>query len=533
MSTINHQETGAAPADISFLHTIRQTDADQSPTIELMRRYSAYKYGSPIEIANFAEELLVAITTECDIEDAPDEWAIVTPPFRFSGLPSSVVKIGETVASELGVEYVRAYTEGPDELKVGRYTGLSSLDQRLADRRKTATKFLTDRGLEDRRVMIIDDIFVTGSTFYNLQDVLGDEAARSTAGFAIARLESDSPTFEEAVNTAIYGDTPRFLQGLNHPDFSPNRRVFKTLYRMPKERFPEIVTALSQTSLAKFIDAATMYVQGDEDRSRLELMQDVLSKRESDTQPLSPEQQNLSDRDIRTLDGLQKMARETADGRMILSGGYVTEALAGGTITRFHQDMDVRIFIPHGTDVDKTMEELMPALAHHGYEGWVLAKRKGDKFKFLGVASGAAHIPRKIEINFETMTETQPDDPNTVRVAGEDGDYEVSLAQATLQDSRGNDIPVDTRSMDAVVARRILRLTGNHVARLRDVKQSDIRDLQRLISSQRYDETQTITYLAGYLQQTSGLSAGAAEQAARAEIAETRDAIARYSLSGT
>jgi predicted amidophosphoribosyltransferase len=511
-----------------YLHTVLERRMGDAETKAIMRRYSAYKYGSAREIAAFAAEFVSAIQKHVSSSHM-SQCVVVTPPFRFSGLPSSVVPVAEKVAGALGIEYVKGYTEGDDELAVGRYTGIGNLEARLADRKKTKTRFLTaDGGLHGKHVILIDDIFVTGSTLINLCHNLRQEGVTSISPFVIAYLESQSPTFEEVVNTDILADVPAFLRELNHPDLIVNRRTFKTVYLLPDADFSMVVDGLAVPSLDKLIAAGDLYVRGRQDPARLEYMESVASLRRQDIQLLTADQQRLTHVDLQTLSRLRKFVREQLHGQMILSGGYATEVLAGGSITRFHQDMDVRIFLPEGNTAEETMAKLLPVLSSAGYEGWHCIKQVAAKFKMLGKDKQGTE--RQLEVNFESASGTSPD--GTIYVAGDkDGsDYAVSIATGTLLDNDGESIAIETRSMAETVARRIMRLSGKYMQAKRAAKPSDVRDLQRLMSSAEYDERTCAAFIANYVRTVHRLKLSDTQKAAQEEIASARQSIHDYTV---
>ena len=112
-----------------------------------------------------------------------------------------------------------------------------------------------------------------------------------------------------------------------------------------------------------------------------------MKKLENDTKnvTLTKEFNIKSDKDIETIRELDKFARKTKN-ILVLSGGYTTEALCGGKITRAHGDIDAHLILTG----EKSTKEIFPGiqkLLSKEETEWKMYSQKPDKFEFREDAS--------------------------------------------------------------------------------------------------------------------------------------------------
>lgn len=195
--------------------------------------------------------------------------------------------------------------------------------------------------------------------------------------------------------------------------------------------------------------------------------------------PLTPERVEKIDRDLITIANLNSFAAERG-GMFILSGGYATEALCGGVITRPHGDIDGHISInARANDVfSEVYKEVItnePTMLEMEQKG-----------------------PEKVEFR-EDYKQKPPFDLRRIELTVHDLDSKAIAVPAFLINSQGQRIEVNVVEVNELIAGKIHKLyslkDGVDASVDRATDDRDTYDLKRLMSVPGVDQQKILQIL--------------------------------------
>lgn len=189
---------------------------------------------------------------------------------------------------------------------------------------------------------------------------------------------------------------------------------------------------------------------------------------------LTPEFVGKSDKDIQTIASLSALASQMG-GKLVLSGGYATEALCGGRITRPHGDIDARFIFEEAVENDPVFQKVE-----------VILKTEETTWRTRKKGQGKADYLEEDETkNYNTKRELEVYIPIPWT-------YNVSFEEAILIDSHGGEVAVNVIGYNDLVAHKIEKLyevrNGIDATKDRDSSETDNIDMRRLISLDRFNK---------------------------------------------
>lgn len=189
-----------------------------------------------------------------------------------------------------------------------------------------------------------------------------------------------------------------------------------------------------------------------------------------------------SDKDIATINTLNEIAKENG-AFLVLAGGYATEAICGGKITRPHGDIDVRFILSDFSIHPKEFKILMDARLENEPTKWKLWKESTAKLEYRENAEGVEFFKkRRIELYFVI-----------------EGVADAKFDDTQLIDSNGKTIYVKALSLKDLVVSKVKALygvrNGYDPETQRETDLSDLADLHRLISLNVFDKDAVIENL--------------------------------------
>lgn len=188
---------------------------------------------------------------------------------------------------------------------------------------------------------------------------------------------------------------------------------------------------------------------------------------------LTPEFVGKSDADIHTIASLSALA-EQMGGKLVLSGGYATEALCGGRITRPHGDIDARFIFKENVDGKNVFPGIESVLSLEETR-WKIIKTGSMKREYIEDDETKSYFgKRRLEVGIPL--------PWT---------YDVNFDEAMLIDSNGGAVAVTVIGYEDLLASKIKKLyevrSGVDVAKDRHPSATDYADIRRLVLLDRYD----------------------------------------------
>lgn len=194
-----------------------------------------------------------------------------------------------------------------------------------------------------------------------------------------------------------------------------------------------------------------------------------MNKLKNDTRgiELTPKFVEKGDKDIGTIAALNEYANETGN-TMVITGGYATEALCGGKITRAHGDVDV-YFILTGSETIETLKGGIHDLLFKEDTKWLVRERNPKRIDYLEDDEEQEFFDkRRIEIHL-----VSPDESS------------LKYSKKKLVDSRGKEIKICVIDLMQTVTEKIHKFyelkDGVNTEKDRHSSKSDYDDLKRLL----------------------------------------------------
>jgi len=198
--------------------------------------------------------------------------------------------------------------------------------------------------------------------------------------------------------------------------------------------------------------------------------------------PITPEQIRKTDLDLASIKSLNAFAE--ANGLIVvLTGGYATEALCGGNITRPHGDVDIHILIDDLGDSKQIFSSIEREIIFKESTNWKTYKQTDTRSEYREEdESNPFFDRRRLEIVFYTKENT------------------TWYVPAFLVDSQGERINVQVVEINDLLAQKIHKLyslkDGVDTSKERQTDDRDIYDLKRLLSSPNIDVEKMLRILA-------------------------------------
>ena len=198
-------------------------------------------------------------------------------------------------------------------------------------------------------------------------------------------------------------------------------------------------------------------------------------KLENDTRGirLTPQFVEKSDKDIATILALDKYAKE-AGNTLVLTGGYATEALCGGEITRAHGDVDAHIILT-GSESTETLNRGIRDLLFKEDIKWVVRERNPKRVDYLEDDDQKEFFDkRRVEVHLISPSESN-----------------LKYSKKKLIDSKGRGIETGVIDLTQTVTEKIHKFyelkDGIDTSKDRHSSKSDYFDLKRLLALPELD----------------------------------------------
>jgi len=207
---------------------------------------------------------------------------------------------------------------------------------------------------------------------------------------------------------------------------------------------------------------------------------------------LSYEQLDKMGSDVKTLSTLRTFAKDCGY-TFALTGGYAVDTLVGGKISRFHGDMDGIMITPHDT-LNTSIKEGIEERLLIEETPWELVKDDGTSLEFREKAPFKEwEMLRRLELDIYSS------------------DTDIKVVTRTLKDIDGHSHEFEALSVEGLLAAKVLSAVRLNVMteedrvqqELREVKESDKVDFNRLLHSPDFDEQATLNALAGAIRYIS------------------------------
>lgn len=212
-------------------------------------KYSYMKLGRQEELDNYAELFVQKLKEELG-EDLKN-WMIITPGQK--RLPNAIYQIADRVAKILKLDKSRLEIE-VDYLSRKMHSALGSKDERkkMVDGKLSHAPKIN---FADKRVIFLDDSYISGSTMDAAVDYLLKEGALEVKPFVLFKMISEKDdSFEKFVNrTALRLDgLDSIIQLFNDRRSIYSRRLLYYAYDLKEENFKELLNKLVPIAKLKF-----------------------------------------------------------------------------------------------------------------------------------------------------------------------------------------------------------------------------------------------------------------------------------------
>lgn len=243
------------------LYTIGPNQSDQA-SLDLMHRYSRYKYGDIREITTFSEELGNEIEAllgkELKIPNR-DQWVLFTPPY--STIEPAVYPLGENLAAAFSIPH-GDFRTSPDGDRASQYATITDASVRLQAKLSAQPSITNPATVRGKHALVIDDMITTGTTMAYMDRTLrADFGVQKVVAFSLVDLITSTPSSEEYINRFLIhsGNFDELVSILNNLRFRINRHILKSFYGLDKETFEAVKDKLNPSFLAELSWAADRY----------------------------------------------------------------------------------------------------------------------------------------------------------------------------------------------------------------------------------------------------------------------------------
>lgn len=185
--------------------------------------------------------------------------------------------------------------------------------------------------------------------------------------------------------------------------------------------------------------------------------------------PITPEQIRRTENDLATIKSLSDYA-ERNKTILVLSGGYATEALCGGNITRPHGDIDACLFVSKTDNIEQIFSVVERDIIHKEQTAWKKYKTTNIKIEFRENNDSKTFFDRRrLELKINSKKNI------------------TYFIPAFLVNSQGEKIKVNVVEINELLAEKIHKFyslkDGVDTSKDRHTDDRDIYDLKRLLDS--------------------------------------------------
>lgn len=146
--------------------------------------------------------------------------------------------------------------------------------------RQSAEVYLdTDKSVQGKRILLLDDMIMTGVTMVHMTGLLyGVHQAAAVSGFSLLRLHYPNAAIEEHTNSFLLkeGSLAEIADILNKEAVIINRFALLNIFSAGQLDFEEIIEQLSPGAVAKLIAAGKLYFGNLENSERLSFLEAML-----------------------------------------------------------------------------------------------------------------------------------------------------------------------------------------------------------------------------------------------------------------
>lgn len=193
---------------------------------------------------------------------------------------------------------------------------------------------------------------------------------------------------------------------------------------------------------------------------------------------LTQEFKDKWDMDLATINNLQKSIEKNG-GKLVVRGGFATEAFAGGSLTRAHNDIDAH-FLNLTNLSDEEVFKIVEGVIKAEETKWQLYKRSPEKIEFREREDKRPFFNRRrIELYVANETNINPE-------------------KKKLIFNNGREIEVDVAEFYGFVSgkiRKLFMVNDRPEEAERETNLSDYTDLKRLLNVPGYDKEKTLRAL--------------------------------------
>jgi PRTase ComF-like len=254
----------ATPVMASATWCLREINALPLPLdLDLFCNYPGMKLGQLHQVEFFSQKLF-GLASELLKSDAQD-WVITAPAFYH--LPSAANLLARRVHALLQQQGYAiplleprftqeqiAFTDQND-FNISTNYAQGNLQQRIAERQRLHEKQqfnIIEQQFAQRRVLIINDIYVTGTQQRFMQQSLSQWGAISCDWLYIFKLAStlaeQHPETEFQINNSQFADLDSYVRILADPHIAHTRICITRLFKLKPDDFRYVLAALDQAA---------------------------------------------------------------------------------------------------------------------------------------------------------------------------------------------------------------------------------------------------------------------------------------------
>ena len=218
------------------------------------RLYSRLKYGDQSVIEDFARKMSQRIISRfgSDLVGDREHWTIASAGFYRS--PNAASYLGDLIAEQLDLGRAELRAHG---VFTGEFGGVSDMAQRMKIV-KNALFVSNPNKVKGRKVIYIDDVFVSGAHLAEHENLLKEAGAQSVHSFAIFDVASSDLTLEKALNYALVdaNNPSTLIDIIKKPGTPILTRTAKFILRLSQTQLASFAAALPDQKVFEVFEAA-------------------------------------------------------------------------------------------------------------------------------------------------------------------------------------------------------------------------------------------------------------------------------------
>ncbi len=206
-------------------------------TDEEARRFSYFKLGQPEAMETYEKLALSQIKKNHgkSIKKTPHEWVILVQ--TVEGVRTAASILAERVADTLHIEPILLETTRKQSARLHSYSSLKTKEEREANIAGSMTLLAS---VKNKKVLILDDTFVSGTILQEMQRCVQKAKAQSIHSFILYNLSgSQDMSCEAAFNMKGFdeGNTDAILKIVNNPKFIMTTKMIAYLAHLDKNEY--------------------------------------------------------------------------------------------------------------------------------------------------------------------------------------------------------------------------------------------------------------------------------------------------------